>query len=468
MTPDLEILKDLIVDLEERREWEEIRTMLMGQHAADIAEIIRESPEELRNQLFALLEEDTKPDVLAELEPHQSAELLEPLSNEEISELVEEMEPDDAADILSDLSEDRSEKILAGMEEEDSHDVRELLRYDEESAGGIMTTILVRFAESITVAQAIEQMAYVDIDEPVYNIYITDQEGVLTGVLGLWELLKQRNREATLGHVAHHNPVAVHTDLDQEEIARLMAKYDLNAVPVVDDAGHLVGRITVDDVMDVIEEEASEDIMRMAGTSDRELADSTPLQATRTRLPWLLITLATGFVTSFLFREFMDNLAEVLVLSFFVPIVMAMGGNTGIQSSTLIIRRLALDTLDTDGLMHILGREFVGALMMGVICGTVIALWATYLVSTSGDQHSYAFPPYFLGGVVGLSLLSAMVFAAVFGAFTPIMLNKVNIDPAVASGPFVTSSNDIFALLIYYGTTFGLISVAVRWFPGGG
>ncbi len=461
MPTELDILKDLVLNLAEQKEWEEARSMLIGQHPADVAEIISEAPEAARKRLFQLLETDLKPDVLAELESHVGTKILNELSNEEISDIVEEMQPDDAADVLSDLSDDRSEKILNKMDVPESHDVRELLRYGEETAGGIMTTSLVRFHEELTVAEAIEQIAFLDMEEPFYSIYITTPDVKLVGMIGLWELLKERNRHARLGDIAHRDLVSVHTDVDQEETAHLMSKYDLPSLPVINADGQLVGRITVDDVMDVMEEEATEDILRMGGTSDESLSHRTPLQACRYRLPWLLITLATGFVTSFLFREFMDNLEQVLVLSFFVPIVMAMGGNTGIQSSTLIIRRIALGTLEADGMARILIREILGALLMGLICGGVIMLWAAFLVHTSPDQ-THQFSPLFLGMVVGVSLLSAMIFAAVFGAFTPILLDKIKIDPAVASGPFVTSSNDIFALLIYYGVTFGLLSIALR------
>lgn len=466
MSAELDILKDLVMDLASREEWTEAQQVMIGQHPADLAELISEAPDEIRRELFQLIEEDLKPDVLAEVESHVGTNILKALTNEEISDIVEEMAPDDAADLLNDLSEDRSAKILNEMDAPESREVRALLKYDEDTAGGIMTTSLVRFNETLTVAEAIEQMAFLEMDEPFYNIYVTSRDGRLVGLIGLWELLKEKDRRAQLGAIAHREFISVNTDVDQEEAANLMAKYDLTSLAVTDGRGHLVGRITVDDVMDVLQEEATEDILRMGGTSDESLSYRTPLQACRYRLPWLLITLATGFITSFLFREFIDNLEQVLVLSFFVPIVMAMGGNTGIQSSTLIIRRIALGTMEADGIARILGREILGALLMGVVCGLVIMLWAAFLVHTSADQ-THQFSPLFLGVVVGVSLLSAMVFAAVFGAFTPILLDKFKIDPAVASGPFVTSSNDIFALLIYYGVTFGLIAFTTRLAGGG-
>lgn len=461
MAADLTLLRDLILDLAERREWEEVRSMMIGLHPADLAEIISAAPEELRPALFDIVDEELKPDVMAELESHVGADIIEALPSHEASDIVEEMEPDDAADLLGDLSEERSEKILKAMEAPESSEVRDLLKYDEDTAGGIMTPHLVALNGNLTVSEAIERIAYLDEDEPFYNAYVVDDDHGLVGVLGLWELLKERNRSRTLADIAHRDALAVHTDTDQEEVAKTMAKYDLTAMPVVDRGGRLVGRITVDDVMDVMEEEASEDIFRLAGSDHSELSLTTPFQACRVRLPWLLITLATGFVTSFIFKEFIDNLEAVLVLSFFVPIVMAMGGNTGIQSSTLIIRSIALGTLQGTGLARILLREVLTAMIMGVICGSVIAVWAGFLVvHTPAEQE--LFSPAFLGSIVGLSLFCAMMFAALFGAFVPITLNRLQIDPAVASGPFVTASNDIFALLIYYGVTFGIVSFSLR------
>jgi magnesium transporter len=217
-----------------------------------------------------------------------------------------------------------------------------------------------------------------------------------------------------------------------------------------------VGRITIDDTIDVIEEEASEDIFKLAGSDDMELEDPSPFASCKARLPWLLITLVSGFVTSMILKGFMQRITtmEILALSFFVPIVMGMGGNTGIQSSTLIIRGLALGSFNEKTLHKLLLREMLTGMLMGVICGSVIGLWARFIIG-----GNTAFHPAFLAFSVGLALFSAMMFAAIFGAAVPLGLNRLKIDPAVASGPFVSASNDIFALLIYYGVTFLLISL---------
>ncbi len=236
-----------------------------------------------------------------------------------------------------------------------------------------------------------------------------------------------------------------------------MSKYDLSSLPVVDGNQRLVGRIVFDDVIDVMQEEANEDIFRLAGSDDEELNYTSPFKAAQLRLPWLLITLSSGFVTSYLLKQFM-SLSEVVVLSVFVPIIAAMGGgNTGIQSSTLIIRGLALGTVHSSSIRKSIGREVVTGSFMGVICGFLLGIWALVMIILT--QASPTIHPLFLAFVVMLSLFSAMTFAALFGAYVPMLLNQAKIDPAVASGPFVTASNDILAITIYYGVTLALLQL---------
>lgn len=437
--------------------WEQIPKFFDELHPADIAEIINHAPASAQNKLFDLLSDDIKPDVLAELDDQAGSDILDELTVEEISDIVEEMAPDDAADVLGEMEKERSEEILGLMEEEDSDEVRELLQYDEETAGGIMTTDFVAVRANLTAAEAIEYIGALELDEPVYFVYVIDEEEKLTGWIQLWELLKTTNRKHPLGDLAEKETISVHTDTDQEEVVRLAAKYDLSSLPVLDFKNRLVGRITIDDIMDVMEEEATEDFFKFAGSSDSELDDTSPLQACKARLPWLLITLGTGFVSSLILKNFISHLgtSEILALSFFVPIIMGMGGNTGIQSSTLIIRGIALGMSHSRKISRILTHEIIVGAGMGIICGTVIGLWSRYLIAT-GETHS-AIAPGFLALTVGIALFSAMTFAAVFGALTPVFLDRMKIDPAVASGPFVSASNDIFALLIYYGITLFMI-----------
>ncbi|MGE4490241.1 MAG: magnesium transporter [Kiritimatiellales bacterium] len=436
--------------------WDKLPALVDLLHPADIADVIQHSPDEVQNRVFDLLSDEHKADVLAELDDSTEAEILEDLTAEEISDIIEEMAPDDAADLLGELEDKRSAEVLELMESEDSHEVRELLRYDEDTAGGIMTTDFVALRSTETTKEALQYIGSIDLDEPVYFTYVIDESGKLIGYVQLWQMLKTENRHKMLGELAETDLFSARTDTDQEEVARLMSKYDLSSLPVVDAEGRLVGRVTIDDMVDVIEEEASEDIFKLAGSDDAELEDPSPISSCKARLPWLLITLATGFVTSMILKGFMQSITtmEVLALSFFVPIVMGMGGNTGIQSATLIIRGLALGSFNEKALHRLLLREMATGMLMGIICGSVIGVWARFVIG-----GSTAFHPAFLAFSVGLALFSAMMFAAIFGAAVPLILNRFKVDPAVASGPFVSASNDIFALLIYYGVTFLLISL---------
>jgi magnesium transporter len=434
--------------------WDKLPALLEQMHPADIADIIEDAHDEVQSRIFELLGDETKADVIAELDDSTEADILEELTAEEISDIADEMAPDDAADMLSELDEERSEEVLELMEE-DSDDLRELLQYEEDTAGGRMTTDFVALAETHTVKEALIHIGSLDLDEPVYFAYVVNKANILTGYVQIWQMLKTENRQKTLGQLAEENTLTVTPDTDQETVAQIMSKYDLSSLPVIDSEGHLLGRVTVDDIIDVLEEEASEDIFKLAGSDDAELEDPSPFASCKTRLPWLLITLATGFVTSMILKGFMQSITtmEVIALSFFVPIVMGMGGNTGIQSATLIIRGLAVGSFNEKTLYRLLLREMATGMLMGVICGTVIGIWARFVIGSST-----AFHPAFLALSVGLALFSAMMFAAIFGAAVPLVLNRFKVDPAVASGPFVSASNDIFALLIYYGVTFVMIS----------
>jgi magnesium transporter len=434
--------------------WNKLPGLLDQLHPADIADVIEDAHDDVQSRIFDLLNDESKADVIAELDDSTEADILEDLSAKEISDIADEMAPDDIADMLSELDEALSKEVLDLMEE-DSEEVRGLLQYEEDTAGGLMTTNFVALPETATAEDALIHIGSLDLDEPVYFAYVVNQSNVLTGYVQLWQMLKTENRQKTLAELSEENTLTVTPDTDQETVARIMSKYDLSSLPVIDGKGHLLGRVTVDDIIDVLEEEASEDLFKLAGSDDAELEDPSPLSSCKARLPWLLITLATGFVTSMILKGFMHSIStmEVLALSFFVPIVMGMGGNTGIQSATLIIRGLALGSFNEKTLYRLLLREMATGMLMGVICGSVIGIWARFVIG-----GSTAFHPAFLALAVGLALFTAMMFAAIFGAAVPLILNHFKVDPAVASGPFVSASNDIFALLIYYGVTFLMIT----------
>ena len=435
--------------------WEKLNPLLEQLHPADIADVIEDAPDDIQNQIFDLLDDETKADVLSELDDTTEAEILEELTVEEISDIAEEMAPDDAADMLAELDEERSEEVLELMEDGDSEEVRELLQYEEDTAGGRMTTDFVALHSTQTAQQALDHIGALDLDEPIYFAYVVDNTDKLLGYVQLWQILKAENRQKTLNELTEETTFTAMPETDQEEVAQMMSKYDLSSLPVIDEAGKLVGRITIDDMVDVLEEEASEDIFKLAGSDDAELEDPSPLASCRTRLPWLLITLCSGFISSLILKRFIDN-PHIIILSSFVPIIMAMGGNTGIQSSILIVRGLAVGSFDERQLRRLLGHEILTGMMMGVVCGAIIGIWAHFMVGDGGQ-----FSALYLAFTVGLALFCAMMFAAAFGAFVPLLLNRYKIDPAVAAGPFVTASNDVMALLIYYAITFLLISLRV-------
>ena len=453
LTSELRRLEDYILSLADDEAWDHVSAAFERCHPADIATVIGHSPQENQRRLFDLIDDDIKPDVLAELESMAGAEVVQSLSNAELSEIVEDMAPDDAADVLSDLPGERSQQVLALMEKEDSEDLRALMEYPEDTAGGIMTTDVVAMKQSQTVAEALEAIAYFDTTEPLYYAHIVDDAHRLIGYVNIWELLRERNRQRPLMELVHPDVVSVHVDADQEDVARTMSKYDSSAVPVVDRSGRLVGRVTADDVIDVIEEEASEDIFRLAGSDDMELDSASPLRSCMARLPWLFVTLVGGFLTSTILRRFVGHISgDVLILAAFVPSVLAMGGNAGIQASTLVVRRIAVGDSPGRNIWVLLGREMLVGALMGLVCGTFIGFWARYLIGQSATDAA-AFSPAYLALVVAIALFSAMMFAAVFGAFVPMVLARTKIDPAIASGPFVTIMNDIVALLIYFGIT---------------
>jgi magnesium transporter len=450
LNPDI----DPIIDLIHKEAWDQVVLELTTWHPADIADVIELAPKDAQDRLFALLSDDVKPNVLSELESDAESEVIESLSNTELSGIVEEMDPDDAADVIGDLSDQRSSEVLELMHEEESEEVRRLLKYDEDTAGGIMTPDVVSMRSNQTVGEAIEAIAYLDEGEPFVYAYIVNEKGKLTGYIDIWELLREKNRLRPLSEMCYTEFVAANVNDDQEDVAHLLSQYDISAIPVIDDEGILVGRVTVDDVIDVIEEEASEDIFHLAGSDDVELETDSALRSCLARLPWLVITLFGGLMISLILKQFHARISNVLILGAFVPAVLAMGGNTGIQASTLVVRTIALRGLEGKSIFRLLLREIIVGAVMGSICGVGIACWALVWMRVSPEAGLSAVR---LASVVGLALFCAMSFAAVFGALVPIVLNKSRIDPAVASGPFVTITNDLAALLIYFGITLVLL-----------
>lgn len=451
-TPDTERVLNLIHE----DAWSEVATELATWHPADIADVIECVPSEARERIFRGLDPDIKPDVLSELEAFAETEVVDALTNAQLSDIVEEMAPDDAADLIGDLPEARSMKVLQLMARKESEEIRNLLKYDEETAGGIMTSDVVLMQSDQTVAEAIQAIAYLDEDEPFVYAYITNRQRKLIGYIDIWELLREKQRNRPLKEICHTDFVAANVNDDQEDVAHMLGQYDLSAIPVITDNGLIVGRVTADDVIDVIENEASEDIFHLAGSDTAELETDSAMRSCVARLPWLLVTLAGGLLISLILKQFHACIANILVLGAFVPAVLAMGGNTGIQSSTLVVRTIALRGLERRSIYRLLLREILVGVIMGTICAVGIGSWAWFMTTKT---PAIGYSALRIASVVALAMLSAMSFAAIFGALVPLILNKMRIDPAVASGPFVTITNDLTALLIYFGITVSLLSL---------
>ncbi len=449
-------IHDHIDDLIEQEFWGQVASEISNLQPPDIAEIISRYKHEVTARVFRSLPDSIKPDVLAELEPEMAADIMESMPSEEVSDIFTEMDPDDAADVLAELDKTLSSRVIEQMNEEEADDVRKLMTYPEDSAGGIMTTDMVVMHQNQTVLEALDEIASEEDGEHVYQVYVVDDEDRIVGTVTIWKLLRQKNRAVPLADIMNTDFVSVRSDADQEAVAKTISKYSLAVIPVVNSKGVLLGRVTHDDVLEVVREEAEEDIFRMAGSDDEELGNSSTLKSCLIRLPWLSITLLGGVVTSSLLSIYSHHFSSMVILAAFIPNVMAMGGNTGLQSSVLLIREIAAGPGRRQALGKLFLHEVRTGALMGLICAIGIYAWAVFLMKISPASTS-TFSPWQLAGVIAFALFTSMSFAAGFGAVVPILLDRCKIDPAVASGPFISVMNDISALLIYYAISFLLV-----------
>ncbi|MGI6630262.1 MAG: magnesium transporter [Bacillota bacterium] len=422
---------------------DEAEKLLREFQPADIAEFLKDlTPEEI-GHILNLLAGDVAGEVLNQLDPEIAGQVLRIMGEEKTSAILDEMYSDDVADLLAELPDQEKDKILNLMEKEDAVEVRELLEYKVDSAGGIMTTEYVAILKNITAGRAIEVLREIAPDaETVYYVYVVNEKNQLVGVISLRELIVA-DPETLIEDIMHHKVKSVNVNMDQEEVAAIVTKYDFLAIPVVDDDNCLLGIVTVDDVIDVIHEEATEDIFRLAGTAEIDLEDNSAnriINSLRSRLPWLLITLVGGLLAGRIIRGLEAELQAVVALAYFIPLLTGMGGNVGTQSSTITVRGLATGQIDAKELFIAVGREAMVGMAVGLICGLIVTLVALFW------QKSLL-----LGLVVGGALLGNMITAATMGTFVPMVFKRLGIDPAVASAPFISTSIDITGLLIYTG-----------------
>tara|TARA_B110000444_G_C18851112_1_gene605684 strand:- start:5169 stop:6530 length:1362 start_codon:yes stop_codon:yes gene_type:complete len=411
-------------------------------HPTDIAQVLNQLKAENILKAYKLLSDDLKSEVLVDLHDDIRDGILNTLTSKEIAEdVIEGLESDDAADVVGDLSYEKLKEVMSHVKDEETKsDVLDLLTYEEGTAGALMGKELVRVEETWTVTQAIKEMRIQAEDiSNVYTIYVVDINGLLTGRLSLQRLLLTATSTRSLvGELKTDSDLVFANDTDTEEVvAGYMEKYDLIALPVIDADGVLVGRITIDDAIDVIIEEAEKDYQLASGISEDVESHDSIFTLTRARLPWLLIGLIGGIGGAYIIRGF--DIAQNIELVLFIPLIAAMGGNVGVQSSAIVVQGLATSSINTTNIISRLTKEMGVGLLNGVICSGIIFI-ITYLLNFGIE----------LSIIVGLSLLCVIVFAALFGTFVPLVLDKKNIDPALATGPFITTANDIIGLIIYF------------------
>lgn len=414
-----------------------------GRHPSDLLENLEPLQAEEKAEILEFLPKEEAVLLFQEMEEFEQAELLRLLERERAGYILKELASDDAADLIGELTPAEAEEMLEEFGDgEEPLDFGDLLKYPEESAGGIMTTEFISLPADIAVEEAIARLREIAPEaETIYYVYVVDEEGLLIGVLSLRDLIASSDG-TILKEIMRKNVISVQADMDQEEVARVVSRYDLLAVPVVDTDGQLLGIITVDDVIDVMEQEATEDIYRLAGASEvvgMELTEAPVSKVVRLRLPWLLISMVGGFISGSVIGGFEDTLEAIVMLAVFIPVIMDMGGNVGTQSSTIFVRGLATGEISPGEVWPYFFREIRIGLVLGIICGVLITL-AAFLWQRN---------PY-LGLVVGISMLATVSVAALIGTLVPLLCSKIHIDPAITAGPFVTTIKDVTGLLIYF------------------
>ena len=418
-----------------------LKKQLHELHYADIAELIEALSIEDAIYLVKLLDSEKTADALAEVDEDFREKILDQLSAKEIAEEVEELDTDDAADIIAELPEERQEKVLSEIEDrEHLKDIRELLKYDEDTAGSLMAKELVKVHEDLSVLKCVNAMRKQAQEVTrVHSIYVVNAKNELLGRLSLKDLITANSR-AVVKDIYIPKVDFVHVNEDVEEVAKIMSKYDLEAIPVVNDNKELLGRITIDDIVDVIKEEADKDYQLAAGISNDVEADDTILELTRARLPWLFLGLLGGLGSVFILKDFetVMNQPQLRSLFFYTPLIAAMAGNVGVQSSAIIVQGLANDIVK-GSMINRLFKEIGLSLINGFFLAVVLIAFGQVM----GQE-------LILSLTVAGSMMGVIVMAALIGTFVPIVLDKRGIDPAIATGPFITTANDIFGIFLFF------------------
>ncbi|RLB85356.1 MAG: magnesium transporter [Deltaproteobacteria bacterium] len=427
-----------------------LRKIVNKTHAADLSVVFHSLSLLNQHKLFDMIEEvEQKAALFSELDEDAFLSFNEGIELDDVVEIFEHMPTDDVADLLGRLPEERSDAIIKRMKKESSEEVEGLLHYDDDTAGGIMVPDFIALRENTTAREAIDslQKEHLDVEMPFY-LYVVDENGKLVGVSSLRQLVMVPP-ETPIKDFMTTDVFSVQTSMDQEEVAKIVARYDILAVPVVDDTNQLVGIVTVDDVIDIIREEATEDILKMAGVGGDEFVETQSVfRSTKIRLPWLFASCIGGIVAFFIIGHFEGSLKKLAYLAAFIPVIMGMGGNIGTQTSTIVVRGLATGRLNIQDAWSVIFKEFAIGFILGVVYGFLVGLVAQLRYSTFQVAIS-----------VGLAVISSMSVAALVGSLVPMGFARINIDPTVATGPFVTTAIDIVSVYFYFKIATTLLGI---------
>ncbi|MDC3179103.1 magnesium transporter [Flavobacteriales bacterium] len=434
-------LIEKVSQLISKRKNSEIKKIVDGFHYADLAEIIDELDENQRIYLIKLIDSDKTSDILTELDEDVREKILKTLSPKEIAGEITEMDSDDAADILDELTDERKEKVISLIKDDNiTENIRELLSYDEDSAGGLMAKELISVYENWSVLKCLREIRkQAENITRVHSIYVLNRKNELIGRLSLKDLITSPSK-SKIKQIYIPKVDFVHVDDSGEEVAKIMSKYDLEAIPVVDDQKQLQGRITIDDIVDLIKDEAEEDYLLAAGISNDVEADDSIFELTKARLPWLILGLFGGLGSVFILESYESIMStkSLRALFFYTPLIAAMAGNVGVQSSAIVVQGLANDVIK-DSLISRLFKEISLTILNGIILGGLIILFGLII-----EQ------PIDMSITISVSMILVIIVAALIGTSVPIILNRLGIDPAIATGPFITTGNDIIGILLFF------------------
>jgi magnesium transporter len=439
LDPKIRLTLESVKRLSRRGAKTNLRNLINKTHPADLAVLFRHVDDRLQQEFFLLvMESQGAGEFLSELDPIEYASQLEPMGKDRIADILRDLQPDDVALIIRHLEEELGQAVLSALQVDESAEVEALLEYGEDTAGGIMTPSYLALEENVTAKEAIEILQNSGDIEMVFYLYAVDEHGHLVGALSLRHLVTHAP-STRLRDIMTSDVIRVETSTDQEEVARMVGRYDLLAIPVVDDTNKLVGIVTVDDVIDVLREETTEDMLKIAGTDYQEITNRSVLTSYKVRLPWLFASLVGGVLAAYIMGFFKMALQNVVVLSMFIPVILGMGGNLGTQSMSIAVRGIATGKIDVRRTWRFTFKELRVAMLLGITYGLLLAIVA----------HFYFSGGLNLGIVVGLGICFSMCLAAVIGSMVPLMLHRMGIDPAVATGPFVTTAIDILGITGY-------------------